>query len=155
MPEVRPTLQLISYCTGVIPFCTRIYFELSSVWLSPSPLVLVLLSESQRISQAPWRKFCVTQKPLEKISNFHHHATTSIHPVALIHKVHCQFPGTLTGNKLYVTFFFLNVCCHSKRHLSYVQKQVAEVSSSHLPTCPGSICHRGNGIAQVWWELSL
>lgn len=120
-----------------------------------SSLVLILtptLPWCTKNSRTPWRKTLPTPKTIKHFSNFRYHATTSIHPVALIHKVHCQVSWHHHRKQVMHRFFFpfcFNLCCHSKLQLSSVEMQVAKVSSSHLPTCPGSICHRGNGSAQV------
>lgn len=62
-----------------------------------------------------------------------------------------RFPDTLIGNTLHAEYcfhFLLNRRRHSKLHLSHIQTPAVAVGASHLPTSPGSVCHRGNDPAK-------
>ena len=109
MPEVRPTPGCISDWSKAVPFSPKIYFDLSSV------LALTLtrgLSFAFRIHKEqvklPWRKTLYKSKTIKNISNFHYHATTSIHLVPLIHKVPCQVSWHPHGKQIIHRFLFFS-----------------------------------------------
>lgn len=99
-PAVRLTSQFVSYWSDVIPF---------SPWLSPSPLVLVLLSESTKNKSNSLEKTLHKPKTIRK--KVHQFPLPCYHlyscgRVALIHKVHCQISWHPHRKQVIQTFFF-------------------------------------------------
>lgn len=134
------------------------FFSLNLFWVGFSPdsnphFWSSFCSQNwQRTSQTPWRKLCINQKPLEKISNFRY-VTTSIHPVALIHKVYCQVSWQYHRKQLmhrfFLSFFFFkltlpfkatSLLCSDTSSRNQLLSP-AHMSRKHLPQrkwhCPG------------------